>query len=190
MVPEQSESEYRSALELLRRKQFEQAAVIFKRLSVSHLAARAYLGWLVERGLGCTKDNSQARDLYQSAAEGGSRIAQFFLGYMYWRQGNGTECLKWFERAAAQGYAPAEYCLNRVYRSGKITTRNRTKARWHLDRSAAQGHLYALRDVQYYSLLGEYGLWALLRAPFLTLPAIIEVIRTLVHAPDDPRVAR
>ena len=190
MESELREAEYQEALELLRRKQHGQAAEIFKRLSVSHLGARTYYAWLLERGLGCTKDNSQARELYQSAAEEESSIAQFFLGYMHWRLRNGTECTKWFERAAAQGYAPADYCLNRVYRTGKIVPLNREKARFHLDRAAAQGHLYALRDVQYYSLLGDYGVLALLRAPFLILPAILRVVQALVHTPNSPRVAR
>jgi|SRR5688572_29336370 len=190
MEPELREAEYRNALELLRRERFEQAAEIFKRLSASHIGARAYYGWLLERGLGCTKDSSQAGELYRSAAEEGSSIAQFFLGSMYWRQRNGTECVKWFERAAAQGDAPADYCLNRIYRTGKVVTRNKEKARFHLGRAAARGHLYALRDVQYYSLLGEYGSLALLRAPFLVLPALLRVMRALVRTPNDPRVAR
>jgi TPR repeat protein len=183
-------AEYRNGLELLRRKRHTEAAEIFKRLSTSHVGARAYYAWLLERGLGCTKDNSEARRLYQSAAEGGSRIAQFFLGCMHWRLRGGTECVHWFERAAAQGYAGADYCLNRVYRTGTIAARNKEKARLHLGRAAALGHLYALRDIQYYSFLGEYGAVALLCAPFRVVPALFAVMRAILANPSDPRLAR
>jgi len=109
---------------------------------------------------------------------------------MHWRLRNGAECVKWFERAAAQGDAGADYCLNRVYRTGRIVPRDKERARLHLGRAAAQGHLCALRDIQYHSFLGEYGVLALLRAPFRVIPALVAVMRALLNNPNDPRLAR
>jgi TPR repeat protein len=187
---ESLESEYRAALDLLRNEQFDRAMESFKQLSVYHIESRAYYGWLLERGRGCAKDVLQARALYQSASEAGSKIAQYFLGSSHWRRGDADEGVAWLKRAAAQNDAPAIYLLSRAYRIGRGVGKDTKQARHYLEQAAALGHLYALRDIQYYSMAGEYGVLALVRAPLMVLPALLRIARVLLRAPNDPRIAR
>lgn len=56
-------------------------------------------------------------DMYRNQAENGSAKAQFNLGVIYQSAKNLQEAIKWFLKAAEQGYAPAQHALVRYYTS-------------------------------------------------------------------------
>ena len=83
--------------------------------------------------------------LVEIAAEKGDSSAQYYLGIINKKgYGSCTEInegkkLIYFERAATQGYAKAQYALGNIYRSKS----NYKKAREWLQRAADQGHVGA-----------------------------------------------
>ena len=83
---------------------YEQAAASSK--TTDQRNAQCNLGFLHEKGLGCTVDLAQARTYYQIAAEKGSVQAQFNLGLLL-EDGKGGEvdydqALHWFEVCAQE----------------------------------------------------------------------------------------
>ena len=51
----------------------------------------------------------------------------------------------WYDKAAAQGYMPAQFELGRMYLNGLGLARDEAKAREWLGRAAKQGHQEARR---------------------------------------------
>ncbi|MDA8000132.1 MAG: sel1 repeat family protein, partial [Alphaproteobacteria bacterium] len=73
---------------------------------------------------------------WESFAEQGHALAQFFLGMMY-REGvrvaqSYEDAAGWYRRAAEQGYAPAQFALGRSYHFGHGVSQNyETAAEWY-----------------------------------------------------------
>jgi TPR repeat protein len=87
----------------------------------------------------------------QANASGGEPKAQYLLGRRY-ENGNGVressaQAVKWYRKAAEQGYAPAQYSLGRSYASGEGTDRNNKEALEWFARAAAQGYALARNRV-------------------------------------------
>ena len=61
-----------------------------------------------------------------------------------------TKAMKWYELAAKNGYAPAQYALAIMYGDGKGVKNNEREAMKWLEKAAAQGHSDAAE------LLNEY----------------------------------
>ncbi len=84
-----------------------------------HTGAQCNLGWCYEHGIGVKRrDFAKARKLYEAAAAQGHVHAQYNLGAC-WLHGHGTEAdiptaVLWYERAAAQGSAPAQQMLEQL----------------------------------------------------------------------------
>jgi len=93
-------------------------------------AAQTYVGWMYWEGLGVKKDNREAMKWFNKAAKQGYAPAQHYLGWMsirsIKREGDGRttlreefidhdrkmkEAQKWYQKAADQGYAPAQHDL-------------------------------------------------------------------------------
>ncbi|MCC8129693.1 MAG: sel1 repeat family protein, partial [Clostridiales bacterium] len=51
-----------------------------------------------------------------------------------------TKAAQWYEKAAQQGNAPAQYNLGACYYNGEGVARNRTKAKEWFQKAAAQGY--------------------------------------------------
>ena len=99
------------------------------------------------------KDYPQAIRLLEPLAASGNAVAQLRLGLLHFH-GHGVresdaQALKWFERAARQGLADAQYQLGNMYAYGLAEVRaetdpNRLAAQWYFE-AARQGHT----DAQY-----------------------------------------
>lgn len=82
---------------------------------------------LADYSLGSGSDDAkiqEARNIYQNLAERGDRQAQLKLGYLF-EQGlggkaNTKEAAHWYELAAHQGQATAQYLLGRLNQLGKL----------------------------------------------------------------------
>jgi TPR repeat protein len=77
--------------------------------------------------------------------------AQFRLGLRY-ANGDGVprdsaEALRWFRKAAEQGYAPAQYHLGLMYINGDAAAKNSAEAVTWLRKSADQGYAQAQCDL-------------------------------------------
>ena len=79
----------------------------------------------------------------QGCTEGGDKVAQCNLGLMYYN-GNGLpqdykEAVKWYTKAAEQGYADAQFNLALMYDNGQGVPKDYKEAvKWYT-KSAEQG---------------------------------------------------
>jgi TPR repeat protein len=99
------------------------------------------------------KDYANAAQLLRPLAEGGNAVAQLRLGELYYH-GHGVaeddlQARHWFERAARQGLADAQFHLGNMYAYGQApvpegTDPARVAAQWYFE-AARQGHA----DAQY-----------------------------------------
>lgn len=154
----------------------------------------ALLGERLYYGRGMKKDEERGLELLQCAAQGnahaqaildiiikdvrakyarGNLHATYILGLILCRDGifvadhEAKAGIKCWERAAARGYAPAQYQLVRFYCLGMNTEKDKEKALEFLQRAAANGHVKArfeLGEAYYYgsdmknNLPGRYSL--------------------------------
>ena len=91
--------------------------------------------------------------------EGGDREAQFTLGRLYQRGVGGVtkdmmQALQWYERAAQQGYAIAQYQVGFMYWSGNVSSRHDCRALPWFQKAAAQNVPDALYSLGYVSESG------------------------------------
>jgi uncharacterized protein len=129
-------------------------------------AAMVNLGLLYETGRGVARDDGKAREWFEKAAAKGNADAKAalapavapppppavapqdadvmnILGESYFfGQGGAQDFAKareWFEKAAAQGFAPAMYNLGIVYVQGDGVPQDYAKGREWFEKAAAQG---------------------------------------------------
>jgi len=134
-----------------------------------HALAQANLGFMYAYGNGVVKDEVEAVRWYRKAAEQGHAPAQFNLGVMYangdgdpnneslgtalgfgwwYVRGNGVvkdeaEAVKWYRKAAEQGYAKAQFNLGFMYANGNGVVKDEAEAvRW-FRKAAEQGYAKA-----------------------------------------------
>jgi hypothetical protein len=107
---------FRSGVETFKRKDFTQAATLFRRAADQGDArAQAMLGSMYRSGWGVKQDYAQALLWNQKAADAGISDAQFNLGVMY-ANGEGVtrdigKATEWVKKAAAQGDMDAQQAL-------------------------------------------------------------------------------
>ena len=98
-------------------------------------------------------------------AEGGDREAQYRLGnfYLYGKrtqQIDYKEAMIWFQKSAAQDYAPAEYQVGRMHANGQGMGLNKAEAtKWYI-KSADGGYKWAqihLGEIYLHFLAEEFG---------------------------------
>ena len=101
-------------------------------------ALRLYQRYLEGTG-GAEKNYELARQWLTMAAELGAADAQCILGVANEEAGELRVAYEWYEKAAAQGDAGAEYNLGRCYKLGRGVELNRSKAAELSLKSALQG---------------------------------------------------
>ena len=78
-----------------------------------------------------------------------SASEMFNKGYDYYHSGNYTEAVKWYRKAADQGYAGAQCNLGICYENGNGVTQSYTEAvKWYR-KGADQGNMYAQCNLGY-----------------------------------------
>src|SRR5437870_3307946 len=85
----------------------------------THCAALPALIGAVPAGAQVDQDVESALEAARVNANAGDVIAQFSLGAMLYYGGADTaQAINWFRKAAAQGYAPAEFQMGQLYDFG------------------------------------------------------------------------
>jgi TPR repeat protein len=111
------------------------------------------LGSKYQAGYTVSKDLTKAIQLYQFAAEGGDRSAQYELGFRYRKGLDGVEqdsgkALQWLRLSAAQNYSPAYMHLSEMYRLGEGVEKDETEAARFLELSKKEtGARFEWRDL-------------------------------------------
>ena len=100
----------------------------------------------------------QAQRLYTIAANADYAVGQFYLGALMLRQGV-AEGMQWMQRAADNGYAPAQYWMGRYYEHGmRDLPMDKKRAMAYFRRAAKQGHLFAQRWLALRGVRGKNGI--------------------------------
>jgi hypothetical protein len=119
----------------------------------------SFFGCLVAGTAGCSKSSPQ--DALTVAAERGDGVSQYTLGSRFYKESGPVDradaaaALKWFRRAAEQGYGPAEARLGSMYRQGRGVNQDYTGAARWLRKASAQGNRLARRELSEMYRLGE-----------------------------------
>lgn len=103
-----------------------------------------------------------ARRTLREAASDGDAVAQYEIGQRYANGSNGVpqdydQAAFWFNRAAEQGLAPAQYRLGTLFEKGLGTPENPTKARTWYERAAGQGNVKAMHNLAVMQAEGAGG---------------------------------
>jgi tetratricopeptide (TPR) repeat protein len=116
------------------------------------------LSKLYEYGLGFDKNADKAWQLAVAAAEGGSPAAQLYVGTKYYNPSDRSgkdpaKAASWYEQAAAQGLADAQFFLGVMYLKGVGVAKDINKAEELFQLAAKQGNEQALvRSVAFNSI--------------------------------------
>jgi hypothetical protein len=94
-------------------------AVMMKRLQEFPLEVQIQLGQIFEYGDACClRQGKNAVRAYEAAAQQGSSLAEYYLGYMYHHgeavEKNDDEAVRWYTRAAAKGHVYAIDTLKKM----------------------------------------------------------------------------
>ena len=111
--------------------------------------AQYELSMLYEHGLGVDQDPNKAWQLALKAAEGGSPAAQIYVGTKYYDPSDDSgkdpaKAADWYEKAAAQGLADAQFSLGVMYLKGVGVSKDINRAAQLIHLAANQGQEQAI----------------------------------------------
>jgi TPR repeat protein len=182
------ETDRAEAYSLYNAKRYNEALCKYKILAERGDSYSAHwAGWMIETGLGATKDIQESIGFYLLAAEAGSPEAQFDLARMCARIDDHLKALEWYEKSAAQGFLPAMYRLGRLYKSGKGVIRNEERAFAYFEDAANRGHLFSQRQLIQRLLCGRQGILGRIKAIFWFLKLPFKVSAIVLKEDDDER---
>ena len=97
-------------------------------------------------------DNTESKAAkYLAKAEQGDAVAQFNLGYLYYKGSGVTQsydkAVEYYQMAADQGHAPSLYNLGVMYQNGQGVERSYEKALEYYQKAADQGYANALSNL-------------------------------------------
>ncbi|CAG8654228.1 9271_t:CDS:2 [Ambispora gerdemannii] len=97
-----------------------------------NLSGQHYLGFFLNIGHGCIKNDKVAFHWYLCSANGGNKLGQNSLAFAY-ETGVGTkrnkkEAFAWYRKAAENGHAKAQHKLGECYKKGMGTKKDKVKA--------------------------------------------------------------
>lgn len=98
-----------------------------------HTEAMRTLATLYAGGMGVEQDNDKTRQWLMRSAEGGNSAAQCTVAAMYQFGHHGAKVdiksmLFWYQQAAEQGYATAQFALGKLLSAGELVQRNEEAA--------------------------------------------------------------
>ncbi|TBL79092.1 tetratricopeptide repeat protein [Paenibacillus thalictri] len=128
----------------------EQEFIWMKRSAESGYAlGQSNLANCYASGRGTAQDHTLAKQWYIKAAKGGNDYAATEVGKMEMDNNNYAEAVKWYRKAAENGYADAQNRLGVRYTNGQGVEKDDYEAfRWYV-KAAEQGHMKAQGNVGY-----------------------------------------
>jgi len=125
-----------------------------KSADLGNIPAKAQLAKMMYLGEGMTQDKATAKKWFsevnqplKNLAQSGDPFAQYLWGYYYDAGFNGTaspdEAVVWYQRAAEQGYAPAQNNLGYCLSNGDEGAQDYVKAVYWITKAAEKNHVVA-----------------------------------------------
>lgn len=120
----------------------------------SQCRAQLLLGWRYLSGRGVEQDFRKSLMLREASAQGGCAEGQYEWAKTYWSgsslysiEPNPMLAIPWFQKAAEQGHAGANYELSKIYQRGQYVQKSESKSEHYLRVAAAKGHIFAQYDL-------------------------------------------
>lgn len=131
-------------------REYQKALSLWRTLAEQgDVASQINIGEMYAKGLGLTKNITEALMWFKKAAAQGSAKAEFSLGEIY-AYGHGIpvdyeQSGKWYRKAAERGHAGAQYKLGVRYFKGEGVPIDYTMAYAWMDVASKQGHQSSLK---------------------------------------------
>ena len=120
--------------------------------------AQLRLGVLYGNGVLIRANSRKAAQLILTAAHSGDSAAEYFIAELYrsgkWVDKRPGQALAWFQRAAKQGFVPAQFRVGLLY---SVNNRHREAAYW-MHVAAKNGHKKSMLTLAQWYKEGLYGL--------------------------------
>jgi TPR repeat protein len=136
-----------------RRSKFAEFNALKIKAEQGNVEAQLIMGNLYLKGEDVLKDHEEAFKWYLKAAEQGNAIAQFNIGFYYYKSDlvdntevflrNRVEAVKWFRKAAEQGNADAQCYLGDCYSNGFGVVNDQVEAVKWFRKAFEQGDICA-----------------------------------------------
>lgn len=133
------------ALDLLKQGDAVRARMMFEEINTDD--ARSQLAYLYQMGLGGEVLVDESIALYRTLAHQGNADAAYALGVMLLGLNRPDEAIDFFALALMQGNCSASYWLAQIHDGYRGAARHPALYKQYLHTAAAQGHLFAERDV-------------------------------------------
>jgi TPR repeat protein len=141
-----------------------------------------YLADAYYTGVYLRRDLEKAKYWFKEAGRVGLPEAAFMQGRILFQQERYWEAFPPLVQSADLGYAPAMYRLAKMHQDGLGTKKDIIRSRQLLELAAAQGHIFAKRDLAILYLNGTYGRKSVWRGALLLAPVIWDIFALLVQA--------
>jgi uncharacterized protein len=136
------------------------------------------LGWMYQTGVGVGKNDEKAKDYYLLAANQGSALGMFYLGWFYATNSDLERAVDCFTLSSNNGCSAATYQLGRMYLAGYGVQKSQQTATECFETAAKRGHLYARMYIGREMLHGRRGIARIPVGLFKVLQVIVAFGRT------------
>lgn len=102
-----------------------------------------HLGDAYRFGKVAKADFAEAEKYYRKAADHGSLLAHYFLGWLFLKQNRLEEAMRYLNLASGKGYGPATNFLGLIYITGRGVGKDVTRGESLLRRAIQQGSIAA-----------------------------------------------
>jgi TPR repeat protein len=189
MEPADRQKDVTEAYRLLKDKKYAEAFDLFCGARDADLyAASTFIGYMYQHGLGRVVDEDKALEAYRDGAAHGVAPSKLYLAQLLYYRRQYAEAAELYRTLAEDGNVSAKYWLHVIYRDGLGVAQDREKGRELLERVAASGHLYAIRDLSKRYLRGEYGAFAILRGVWMALHGMHGWAFAFANEPNDDKL--
>lgn len=131
-----------------------------------HNDSQVFVGWMLEEGIGVSKNSESAAEWFKRSASLGSIQGSFYYALYLIKHGKQKEAFEWIEKAALKGDIPSIFRLGYMYVHGNGTNINMDKGLYHLEFAAKSNHIYAMRELAVLDMKGYRGVVKRLLSPF------------------------
>lgn len=189
---ENQDNEFATARLLFEEQRYGEALTTYLRLAETQRGSSIYnrIGWMYEFGKGTERNAREAERWYERAANAGIPAGYYCLAGMRLRERKEGDVRELMECAAAQGYSPALFHLATMYRFGQGVPVDLVKAHQYCEQAAAQGHIFAQRQIAQRYLRGEFGMWGVAKGCLMVAKIIWTGVKLKLKDPSNERLRR
>ena len=148
-----------------------------------HYMAEAY-----RTGIGARMDVREAERWYERAVEAGLVRSSHRLGVLYRQNHEYRKAVEAFGIGVKNGFPPSMNILGQMFLQGQGVESDTRQARELWTRAAADGHLWAKRNLSFLMMSGRCGIFQVPVGIFIWLSALIDIPFIVATDPNSDRM--